>query len=237
MNFLRKVLSRLTPKKEKEDLFYSYYLLGLGEPNPIWKWSEWKKYLDVLQPIIDLSPEIPMIKTSQSIPVAVGKKGDSLSYDKGYLRFGKMVWNHHNNEKWTTKYANEERWTFFDTEIAFPTRSHCHKNGGNPDLMIIVKNENLSGIIPPTANQSITIHIKSNIIDQKKLAIIDDVIIEIAKMMNCKIAGKIKRPSSYKSGFGGYTDSIFHGSHGVFDYDKMDFSENYLRYGIKRFFN
>jgi len=91
--------------------------------------------------------------------VIYGKAKQYASYNKGGLQFGRMIWNEKNNEKWTTKYANEKNWTFFDTEIAFPTRSNCAKNGGNPDLFISVSNENLTGNKKPIIDQAIAIHL------------------------------------------------------------------------------
>ena len=134
MELLRSILDKVKGKSQKKNsaTYYSYYLFGLSDGKPIWDWDNWKKCIPLLEPIIDLSPETPYIKTQQSVPVKYGKDSQFVSYDKGSLRFGKMIWSTENNEKWTTRYAKEIQWTFFDTEIAFPTRSHCHKHGRPP---------------------------------------------------------------------------------------------------------
>ncbi len=223
-------------KEMNPNIFYSYYLFGLSESKPIWDWEKWQKCISILQPIIDLSPELPFIKTEQSIPIKYGKDNQHASYNKGGLRFGRMVWNDKNNKKWTTKYCNEERWTFFDTEIAFPTRSFCHKNRGtNPDILIIVKNENLTKTEQPLIDQSITIHIATHLIHEKELALIENEIKKLSVLLNIRIAGKLERPSSYKSDDGiGYTDSYWDGNLGVLNINKLDFSDNFKKYGIEK---
>jgi hypothetical protein len=58
---------------------------------------------------------------------------------------------------------------------------------------------------------------------------------KLAQVLNTKLAGKIKRPSSYKSELGiGYTDSFWDGTHGLLDLNELDFSENYKKYGIEK---
>jgi hypothetical protein len=237
MRIVKNILKKLKGSsiQKNPEIFYSYYLFGLYESKPIWDWENWSKYVSILQPIIDLSPETPFIKTGQSIPVTYGKDNQNVSYNKGSLRFGRMIWNDKNNEKWTTKYCKENNWTFFDTEIAFPTRSQCAKNGCNPDLFITVHNQNLSESENPLVNQAITIHIGTHLTDEPELKKIEDSVSELAKLLNTKIAGKIKRPSSYKSELGiGYTDSFWDGTHGLLDLNELDFSENYKRYGIEK---
>jgi hypothetical protein len=235
MSLIKNILNKFKGSSvdENPEIFYSYYLFGLYENNPIWNWENWSECIPILQPIIDLSPETPSIKTEQSIPVTYGKDGQNVSYNKGGLRFGRMIWNEKNNEKWTTKYCKESNWTFFDTEIAFPTRSQCAKNRVNPDLLITVHNQNLSGSENPIINQAITIHIGTHLINETELIKIENIIFELAKLLNTKIAGKIKRPSSYKSELGiGYTDSFWDGTHGVLDLNNLDFNVDYKRYGI-----
>ena len=235
---LKKIVNEMIGKTEvkNSEIYYSFYLFGLSDSKPIWVWENWKKCISILQPIIDLSPELPFIKTEQSIPVTYGKDNKNVSYNKGGLRFGRMIWNVKNNEKWTTKYCNEKKWTFFDTEIAFPTRSFCHKNRGtNPDLLIIVKNENLTKTEKPQIDQSLTIHIGTHLISEKEIHLIENVVNELSELLNTRIAGKLKRPTSYKSGIGiGYTDSYWDGTHGVLSIHELDFSENYKRYGIEK---
>ena len=236
MNKIKDILNKITGKSEKkEPEFFSYYLFGLSKGKPIWNWENWKKCITIIQPIIDLSPGIPFIKTEQSIPVTYGKNNQYLSYNKGGLRFGRMIWNEKNNEKWTTKYSSEKKWTFFDTEISFPTRSNCAKNNIDPELFITINNENLTESRAPLIDQAITIHIRTHLIDKSKLTEIEKSIFELADLLNCKIAGKIKRPSSYKSDIGiGYTDSFWDGSYGVLNINKLDFSDDYKRYGIEK---
>jgi hypothetical protein len=237
MNFVKNMLNIIqgNSKDRKADFYYSYYLFGLSIDKPIWNWEIWEKCIPFLQSIIDICPETPSIKTSQSIPVTYGKNDQFVSHDKGSLRFGKMLWNKKDNEKWTTKYANENNWTFFDTEIAYPTRSHCHKNHSNPDLFITIHNENLTNTNDPKINQSITIHIRTSLIVPNKLNELEKNITQIGELLNWKIAGKIKRPTSFKSNLGiGYTDSFWDGSYGVLDINKLDFSKNYKRYGIEK---
>lgn len=237
MSIVKNILNKFkgNSTKENPDIFYSYYLFGLYENKPIWDWKNWSKCISILQPIIDLSPETPFIKTEQSIPVTYGKENQNVSYNKGGLRFGRMVWNDNNNEKWTTKYCKETNWTFFDTEIAFPTRSQCAKNGGNPDLFITVHNQNLTENEAPLVNQAISIHIGIHLIDESELNRIENSLKELYKYLNIKLSGKIKRSSSYKSELGiGYTDSFWDGTYGLLDLNELDFSENYKRYGIEK---
>ena len=206
MSTIKNIFNKVTGKSEKEkpDFFYSYYLFGLSKGKPIWNWENWKKCIPILQPIIDLSSETPFIKTEQSIPVTYGKNNQNISYNKGVLRFGRMIWNDKNNEKWTTKYSNEKKWVFFNTEISFPTRSKCAKNGINPELFITIHNQNLTGSPDPLIDQAITIHIRTYLIDKNKLTEIENNVLELTSLLNRKIAGKITRPSSYKSGSSGF---------------------------------
>ncbi|MBA6316798.1 hypothetical protein [Cellulophaga baltica] len=235
MELIKNLMSKIgiNSKNKKTDMFYSYYIFGKSIDKPIWEWNNWKHVAELLQPIIDLSPELPFIKSSQSIPVKYGKDNKNVSYDKGSLRFGRMIWNESNNKKWTTKYADKEKWTFFDTEIAFPTRSNCHKNNINPKLFISVHNENLTEKEKTNIDQSITIHIENNLIEKSSLIGIEKQVEKIGELLNWKIGGKIKRPVSFKSEFGGFTDSFWDGSYGLLNSDSTDFSENYKRYGIE----
>jgi len=227
-------MEKMLSERKGHITYYSYYLFGLSNGSPIWNWTNWKKCIPLLQPFIDLCSEIPLIKTSQSIPVLYGKDNQYASYNKD-LRFGKMVWNEKNNEKWTTKYVNEKDWTFFDTEIAFPPRSYCHKHRANPELLITIHNENLTGTVNPKIDQAITIHIRADLIEQEKLFDLENYIVQVGAILNWKIAGKIHRETSYKSDLGiGYTDSIWDGTHGVLSMGYENFSRNYIRYGIKR---
>lgn len=219
--------------EKQAEMYYSYYIFGKSINKPIWNWSNWKKCSELLQPIINLSPELPFIKTSQSIPEVYGKDNQSASYDKGSLRFGRMIWNEDNNKKWTTKYSEKAKWTFFDTEITFPTRSNCHKNNTNPKLFISVHNENLTETKNPKIDQAITIHINSDLLVKGNLHQVEEQVEKIGELMNWKIGGKIKRPTSFKSEFGGFTDSFWDGSYGLLNAESTDFSDNYQRYGIE----
>ena len=237
MDFVRDIINKVKGKikDENAEKYYSYYLFGLSVNKPIWDWENWKKCIPLLQPIIGLSPETPFIKSEQSIPITYAKDDQFVSYNKGALRFGRMIWNEKSNEKWTTKYVNEKGWTFFDTEIAFPTRSYCHKNGANPLIFITVENQNLTKSDNPYIDQAVTIHIKTNLIDKSELMEIEKYIDQIGDVLNCKIAGKIERPTAYKSELGiAYTDSLWDGTHGVLAPEDIDFSENYKRYGIEK---
>lgn len=217
-------------KKEAGDLYYGYYLFGLYSNKPIWDWENWRECLPLLQPIIDLSPNIPSITSSQAIPVPYGKDNKSVSYNKGSLRFGRMMYNEKNNEKWTTKYANEPNHTFFDTEIVVPTFAHCEKHKTNPDLFIKVANENLTGSAQPKMNQSLIILFKTTLADQNKLKTIEESIEALSDKLNIVLSGKITRPSIYPSEYGNYTDYIRDGAHGVFDFDTLDFSNRFKQF-------
>lgn len=236
MSLIKNILGKIKGTKSQSTvLYYSYYLFGCSNDKPIWYWENWKKCIPLLQPIIDLSPELPFIKTSQIIPVAYGKDKQFKSFNKGGLSFDRMIWNEINNEKWTTKYVNEDGWTFFNTEIAFPTRSYCHKNNITPDLLITIHNENLNSLQEPIIDQAITIHIKTHLINSKNLIELEKYIYQIGLLLNWKIAGKIKRPTSYASTLGiGYTDSFWDGAYGVLAIGQEEFSDNYKRYGIEK---
>ncbi len=236
MDIVKNILNlfKKETSNEKTTMYYSYYLFGHYNDKPIWNWENWQKCISMLQPIVELCTETPLIKTNQSIPVKYGKDNQFSSYDKGSLRFGKMIWNEENNKKWTTKYSNEENWEFFDTEISYPSRSNCHKNNTNPELLITIHNEDLNHSKENIINQSITIHIQTKIITIEKLKAIEEYIYKIGYSLNCSIAGKIKRQTSYKTDIGiGYTDSFWDGSYGVLNVNKIEFSDNYKRYGIE----
>ena len=235
MGIIKNIMSKvgISSNNKQAEMFYSYYIFGKSIDKPIWNWNNWKKCSELLQPIINLSPELPSIKSSQSIPENYGKDQQNVSYDKGSLKFGRMIWNEKNNKKWTTKYSDKEKWTFFDTEIVFPTRSNCHKNKINPKLFISVHNENLTETENPIVDQSITIHIHSDLLEKDKLIKIEEQIEKIGYLLNWKIGGKIKRPTSFKSEYGGFTDSLWDGSYGLLNTESNDFSDNYKRYGIE----
>lgn len=220
-------------KKEANDLYYGYYLFGLFEDKPIWDWILWKECLPLIQPVIDLSPEIPSITSSQAVPVAYGKDNQFVSYDKGSLRFGRMAYNEKNNEKWATKYINEPNWTYFETEIVFPTFSYCEKNKVNPDIFIKVSNENLTGSENPKINQSLIILFKTKLANNDKLRTIERNIETLGGKLNVVLSGKITRPSIYPSEYGAYTDYIRDGSHGVVEHDTLDFSDRFKKYGMQ----
>jgi len=78
-------------------------------------------------------------------------------------------------------------------------------------------------------DQSIVIHIGLHLINENDIS-------KIAQALNTKIAGKMKRPSSYLSDLGiGYTDSYWDGTHGVLSIHDLEFSEKYNGYGIQKF--
>ncbi len=231
-DFLKKVTNKFK-KKEKEDLYYGYYLFGLFEDKPIWDWTIWKECLPLIQPVIDLSTDIPSITSSQAVPVTDGKDNQYVSYNKGSLRFGQMIYNEKNNKKWTTKYIKEPNWTYFDTEIVFPTFSYCEKNKVNPDIFIKVTNENLTGSAHPKINQSLIVLFKTKLADNNKLKTIEQNIQALSSKINVILSGKITRPNIYPSEYGAYTDYIRDGSHGVVDYETLDFSERFKKYGMQ----
>jgi hypothetical protein len=81
-----------------------------------------------LNPVIGLSPAKAAIKTHQSLP------GSS-----SWLGFGRMIWNAKSNEKWTEKYATEERLKFFDTQVWAPDWNTVWKQGLPPDVFLHVQ--------------------------------------------------------------------------------------------------
>ena len=110
-----------------------------------------------------------------------------------------------------------------------------HKHGTNPDLLIIIHNENLTKTENPKIDQVMTIHIRTTLIHEAKLANIEKCITEIGHLINWRIGGKIKRQTSYPSDLGiGYTDSIWDGTHNVLALGDEEFSDNYKRYGIQK---
>ena len=220
-------------KKEIGELYYGYYLFGLYKDKPIWNWTEWKECINLIQPIIDLSPDIPSINSTQAIPVTYGKNNQNISYNKGSLRFGKMAFNEKNNEKWTTKYANEPNWTFFDTEIVYPTFSFCEKHRVHPDIFIKITNENLTVKTQPKINQSIIILFKKKLVDSKRLISLEKNIETLSDKINVVLSGKIIRPAVYPSGFGLATDYIRDGSLGVVNHDTLEFSKTFADYGMQ----
>ena len=219
-------------KKEPDDLYYGYYLFGLYKNKPIWDWEEWETCIPLIQPIIDLSPELPSISSAQSIPVIYGTNNDYASHNKGKLRFGKMFFTHQDNKNWTTKHAHEAGRTFFNTEIVFPNFSYCQKHKVDPDLFIVISNEKLTNAAEPKINQSIIILIRKNLVRPEKIKMIEQQIEELCEKINVVLYGQIMRPASFKSDYG-YTDYLRDGSHGVVDLDHLDFSERWKNYGMK----
>ena len=220
-------------KEEADDLYYGYYLFGLYTDKPIWDWTTWKECMPLIQPVINLSPDIPSITSSQIVPVTYGKDNQFVSYNKGSLRFGRMIYNEKNNEKWTTKYVNEPNRTYFDTEIVFPTFSYCETNKVHPDIFIKVSNENLTGSAQPKINQSLIILFKTKLADNNKLKTIEQNIEKLSDILNVVLSGKITRPRIYPSEYGAYTDYIRDGSHGVVDHTTSDFSDRFKKYGMQ----
>ena len=201
--------------------YISYYLFGHSIDRPLWHWEEWQHFLTPLQQIVDLSTEVPGIKSTQK------------AHGKGNLSFGNMKWSRENNQKWITKYVGEPGWEFYDTEIAYPSRSACAKSNLAPDILIIIENEALAGTGHRLIDQSITIHIRTALLAPDREPEIDKAVHEIGIAMYQKLMGKIKRPIAFPSEFGmGYTDSIWEGPRGVFDRQKGDFSDRFRKHGI-----
>jgi hypothetical protein len=223
-------------KKETQDLYYGYYLFGLYTDKPIWDWILWKECMSLIEPVINLSPDIPSITSSQAVPVPYGKDHQFASYNKGSLRFGRMIYNEKNNEKWATKYVNEPNWTYFDTEIVYPTFNYCDKNKVNPDIFIKITNENLTGTVEPEINQSIILLFKTQLVDDDKLKLIEKNIDKLGDKLNVVLSGKITRPASFPSELLpelAVTDYIRLGSYGVVKYDTSDFSDRFKKYGMQ----
>lgn len=219
-----------------DELYYSYYLFGKAQGKNIWHYENWEKCEPLFQPIIDLSPDVPYIRTDQAIKHFYGKDNQYVSFDKGGVRFGKMAWNSSNNKKWTTKYADQSDWKFFSTEIAHPTRSACQKNKLNPELLIFVGNENLLDTDDPVIDQSITIHINTRLIEERDLAELEKHILKIGEELNVVIAGKMTRKDVFKYHPDSLTctDTIWEGTYDVLNRDQNGFRSVYRKNGIEK---
>lgn len=219
-----------------EDKYYSYYLFGKSERKPIWNYDIWKQLTPLFQPIIDALPNTPFIKTDQAIPHTYGKNNQFVSYNKGGLRFGRMIWSEPNNKKWTTKYANEKQWKFFSTEIAYPTRNACEKNNINPELLITINNENLLDNDNQQSDQAVTIHINTKLVDENKMLELEKSIKKIGVILHLVIGGKMTRKVTFKENTYSYSssDSIWDGTYGVLVHETDQFSRNYQKYGIEK---
>ncbi|MBS1593372.1 MAG: hypothetical protein JST90_03555 [Bacteroidetes bacterium] len=214
--------------KSQEDVsparpvYLSYYLFGHSIDRPLWHWDEWQHFLTPLQHIVDLSPDIPGIRSTQK------------TKQKASLSFGSMKWSRENNQKWATKYVDEEGWEFYGTEIAYPTRSACEKKNLATGILIIVENEALAGKRDRYMDQSVTIHISAALVPEETEPAIDEAVCQIGALMHQKLMGKMKRPDCFPSPYGmGYTDSLWDGARGVFDLGTNDFSDRFRMYGIR----
>lgn len=206
-----------------ETTYSSYYLFGRSHGDPIWIWKNWQHVVPLLQTVVSLSSGVPTIgarlQDSSGVPV----------------KFGRMIWSLKHNEKWATKCADADC-QFFDTEIAFPSRSKCHKTRGlEPEVLIFVENGNLLKSADRNVDQAIIIHIANDRMDADALPAVTASIDGIRRLLNSQIAGELKRPSAFPSKYGmGYTDAIWNGAHGVLNAEGTDFGEEFKSYGITR---
>lgn len=100
-------------------------------PEPIWRWSTWSRAVPLLQPLVDLTPEKPSIRTTQTDR-------------KGGPKLGKPGWNDKGHRTWThgsPDNAEASRdWVFYQGEIWAPSWNKCTKPDRAPDLYFSLRN-------------------------------------------------------------------------------------------------
>ena len=145
-----------------------------------------------------------------------------------------MNWNLKHNEKWALRCADAQC-SFFETEIAYPSRSTCDKTPGlEPEVLIFVANANLLGSADRNVDQAIVIHVHHERLNAESQAKVTNSVEAIARLLDTRIAGHMRRPSAFRSQYGGYTDAIWQGTYGVLNADDTDFSDEFKSYGIAR---
>lgn len=204
--------------------YCSYYLFGQSNGDPIWLWKNWQHVVPLLDPIVSSSSGAP----------AIGTRLHDKS--RAPVKFGKMVWSLKHNETWSTK-CGDANHTFYDTEIAFPSRSKCHKTRGlAPEVLIFVENGNLTDSPDPNVDQSIIIHVSNDRLTPDSRGAARASVDAIGRLLNASLVGEFEqRPESFPSPYGmGFTDAIWFGAHGVLNADSTDFSDTFKGYGITR---
>jgi hypothetical protein len=237
MTFFKSLLAGLKTKTKNSNRYLSYYLFGKSNDQPIWIWENWKECIALLDPIVALTSERPFIKTSQSVPVNYGKDKKNVSFDKGSLKFGKMAWNLKNNEKWTTKYSKEKNWTFFDIEIAYPSRSQCQKSGEDPILYISIHNENLLNNPDANFDQAMTIHVRMDLMQNEETDKIDELVSKLGELINWNLGGRMTRTAYIRSkddSFRGNSDTIWNGTYSALNSENDGFSDLFNYHKIER---
>jgi hypothetical protein len=145
-----------------------------------------------------------------------------------------MNWNLNHNEKWSSRCADTQC-NFFDTEIAHPSRSKCDKTPGlEPEVLIFAVNANLLGSADRNVDQAIVIHIRNELLNAESQAEVTNSVEAISRLLDTRIAGHMRRPSAFRSQYGGYTDAIWQGTFGVLNADDTDSSDEFKSYGIAR---
>ena len=146
--------------------------------------------------LVALSPAKASIRTRQA-------------YEQvhGWLGFGRMLWNRENNEKWATKYRENENngpnVRFFDTQIWAPDWNHVDRTGIPPDLFVRLYNEPDSRI----AREGLIVAIKKTIAE-KNAAEIEAGIADISGRVPDSTVNRIMRSWFPGAGFGNRVEDM-----------------------------
>jgi hypothetical protein len=168
---------------------YQMWVVNTASESQLYLWDNWKNLLPLLNSLMSLSPAKAFIRTAQGID-----NNNSL------LGFGRMAWSKESNEKWTKKYreneAEEERVSFYDTQIWAPDWNQFDQTGMPPDLFVQLYNYPNS----QTTREGLVIAIARGIAAQNS-AIIEPAMAEISNIVQDSTVVKTTRSWWPGSGF------------------------------------
>jgi len=112
---------------------YGVHLIVAPEDSPeMCRWENWQLAFPIVDALLELSPDSAAIRT-----------GQTFDRNSKWLRFGRMIWNRRNNEKWTQKYRAAEyadrNLRFSYTEIWAPDWNVVYRERRAPDVYVKLK--------------------------------------------------------------------------------------------------
>ncbi len=168
---------------------YQVWLVHTPSEANLFLWNQWKLLFPLVDRLVSLSPAKAAIRSHQAM--------DGI---QGWLGFGRMAWNKENNEKWTTRYRQNEGSCavvrFFDTQVWAPDWNHTDRTGLLPDLFIRLFNEPRSHI----SREGLVVAVKTSIA-RAHAATIESIMTDIADRVQGSTVSSMTRSWFPGAGF------------------------------------
>lgn len=115
-----------------------YALLASSKDNPVWRWENWEKITNILNPFFATLGSDFAVRSTQ---LDITNKNKPVS-------FGRLSWNEKSHEKWThaspVTGGESSKWHFLDVEVWSPSWNESVRLRRAPQCFLKITNRNLS---------------------------------------------------------------------------------------------